>query len=97
MRALSPASAACIGQSAALSRQVGVKPTHLQGELKIRLHDARVAILDSEQSEALQGANMKLAFFDDFKLGVVVGDKIVDVSAWPKASRRSGRRTSSAA
>ena len=24
---------------------------------------------------------MKLAFFDDYKLGVVVGDKIVDVSA----------------
>jgi hypothetical protein len=32
-------------------------------------------------NEALQGANMKLAFFDNYKLGVVVGDKIVDVSA----------------
>jgi len=25
-------------------------------------------------NEQLQGANMKLAFFDDYKLGVVVGD-----------------------
>ena len=27
---------------------------------------------------------MKLAFFDDYKLGVVVGDKIVDVSSVAK-------------
>ena len=32
------------------------------------------------RQRALQGANMKLAFFDNYKLGVVVGDKIVDVS-----------------
>lgn len=36
---------------------------------------------------------MKLAFFDDFKLGVVTGDKVVDVSDVVKESRGSGRRT----
>ena len=33
---------------------------------------------------------MKLAFFDDYKLGVVVGDKIVDVSAVMKNLPRLG-------
>ena len=36
---------------------------------------------------------MKLAFFDDFKLGVVTGDKVVDVSDVVKAFRGSARRT----
>ena len=41
---------------------------------------------------------MKLAFFDDYKLGVVVGDKIVDVvSAVAKGIKALGRRTSCAA
>ena len=33
---------------------------------------------------------MKLAFFDDYKLGVVVGDKIVDVSAVTKGIKALG-------
>ncbi len=33
---------------------------------------------------------MKLAFFDDYKLGVVVGDKIVDVSAVAKGIKALG-------
>ena len=33
---------------------------------------------------------MKLAFFDDYKLGVVVGDKIVDVSAVTKGIKAMG-------
>ena len=33
---------------------------------------------------------MKLAFFDDYKLGVVVGDKIVDVSAVVKGIKALG-------
>ena len=33
---------------------------------------------------------MKLAFFDDFKLGIVVGDKIIDVSAVTKGSKALG-------
>jgi hypothetical protein len=41
-------------------------------------------------NEQLQGANMKLAFFDDYKLGVVVGDKIVDVSAVTKGIKALG-------
>ena len=32
---------------------------------------------------------MKLAFFDNFKLGVVTGDKIVDVSAASKGIKRA--------
>src|SRR5580698_10999325 len=38
----------------------------------------------------LQGADMKLAFFDNYKLGVVVGDKIVDVSAVTKGIKALG-------
>ncbi len=41
-------------------------------------------------NEQLQGANMKLAFFDNYKLGVVVGDKIVDVSAIAKGIKALG-------
>ena len=33
---------------------------------------------------------MKLAFFDDFKLGVVTGDKVVDVTDVAKDIRRLG-------
>ncbi len=33
---------------------------------------------------------MKLAFFDDYKLGVVIGDKIVDVSAVTKGIKALG-------
>ena len=33
---------------------------------------------------------MKLAFFDNYKLGVVVGDKIVDVSAVTKGIKALG-------
>src|SRR6516162_7481953 len=33
---------------------------------------------------------MKLAFFDDFKLGIVVGDKIIDVSSVTKGSKALG-------
>ena len=33
---------------------------------------------------------MKLAFFDDYKLGVVVGDKIVDVSSEVKGIKALG-------
>ena len=33
---------------------------------------------------------MKLAFFDDYKLGVVVGDKIVDVSSVAKGIKALG-------
>ena len=33
---------------------------------------------------------MKLAFFDDYKLGVVIGDKIVDVSAVAKGIKALG-------
>ena len=33
---------------------------------------------------------MKLAFFDDFKLGVVKGDNVVDVSAVVKDIPRMG-------
>ena len=33
---------------------------------------------------------MKLAFFDNYKLGVVVGDKIVDVSAVVKGIKALG-------
>ena len=33
---------------------------------------------------------MKLAFFDDYKLGVVVGDKIVDVSSVTKGIKALG-------
>src|SRR6188474_2270203 len=41
-------------------------------------------------NEQLQGANMKLAFFDNYKLGLVVGDKIVDVSAVAKGIKALG-------
>jgi hypothetical protein len=33
---------------------------------------------------------MRLAFFDDYKLGVVVGDKIVDVSSVAKGIKALG-------
>src|SRR6516165_6579908 len=33
---------------------------------------------------------MKLAFFDDFKLGIVVDDKIIDVSSVTKGSKALG-------
>src|ERR1700721_2200871 len=38
----------------------------------------------------LQGAAMKLAFFDNYKLGVIVGDKIVNVSAVTKGIKALG-------
>jgi 2-keto-4-pentenoate hydratase/2-oxohepta-3-ene-1,7-dioic acid hydratase in catechol pathway len=43
-----------------------------------------------QRTERFQGANMKLAFFDDFKLGVVTGDKVVDVSDVVKDIPRLG-------
>ena len=39
---------------------------------------------------------MKLLFFDDFKLGVLKGDAVVDVSDVVRTSRTPGRTTSSA-
>ena len=39
---------------------------------------------------------MKLAFFDDFKLGVVAGDKVVDVTEVVKDIPRLGLKTSCA-
>jgi 2-keto-4-pentenoate hydratase/2-oxohepta-3-ene-1,7-dioic acid hydratase in catechol pathway len=51
--------------------------------------DGCVAISISEH-KLLQGAHMKLAFFDNYKLGLVVGDKIVDVSAVVKGIKALG-------
>src|SRR5437588_12156268 len=54
-------------------------------------HDPACGILRAfHDNEQLQGADMKLAFFDDYKLGVVVGDKIVDVSAVTKGIKALG-------
>src|ERR1700736_636561 len=39
---------------------------------------------------AFQGAQMKLAFFDDFKVGVVAGDSVVDVTDVVKHISRLG-------
>jgi 2-keto-4-pentenoate hydratase/2-oxohepta-3-ene-1,7-dioic acid hydratase in catechol pathway len=49
---------------------------------------ADIALIDFIKK--LQGADMKLAFFDNYKLGVVVGDKIVDASAVTKGIKALG-------
>jgi 2-keto-4-pentenoate hydratase/2-oxohepta-3-ene-1,7-dioic acid hydratase in catechol pathway len=56
-----------------------------------RRHDPATRIpSDFHDNGQLQGANMKLAFFDNYKLGVVVGDKIVDVSDVVKGIKALG-------
>ena len=42
----------------------------------------------------MEGNNMKLLFFDDFKLGVLKGDAVVDVSETVRNIPHTGRTTS---